>query len=71
MGNSMAYGVRDVISEVGEGYASQDADDGFGTGGADPGTRAGVGICAGVGLVDDIPALFDVAISCCSLPFRK
>lgn len=67
-GKSTAYGVRNMKLKVEAGYASQDADDVFGIGGADAGTRPGVGICAGVGLVDDIPALFDVAISCCWLP---
>jgi len=61
-GKSTTPGVREVKLEVEAGYASQDADDVFGTGGADAGTRAGVG------LVDDIPSLFDVAISCCWLP---
>ncbi len=61
------YAVRDVKLEVEAGYASKDADEVFGAGGADAGTRAGVGICAGVGPIDDIPALFDVAISCCWL----
>jgi hypothetical protein len=60
-GKSTAYGVRNMKLEVEAGYASQDADDVFGIGGADAGTHAGVG------LVDDIPALFDVAISCCWL----
>jgi hypothetical protein len=60
-GKSTASGVRNIKLEVEAGYASQDADDVLGTGGADAGTRAGVG------LVDDIPALFDVAMFCCWL----
>ena len=39
-GNSTTYGVRDVKLEVEAGYTSQDADDVFGTGGGDAGTRA-------------------------------
>ena len=58
-GKSTTYGVGNMKLEVEVGYGSQYADDVFG---ADVGTRAGVG------LVDDIPALFDVAISCCWLP---
>lgn len=44
------------------GYVSQDADDVSGTGGTDAGASIGVG------MVYVIPALFDVAISCCWWP---